>query len=164
MLNRSELASPLGVSVPTISEWLAILEITSQILPVLPFFENFGKRLIKSPKLYFADPGLLCHLLGIDSAALLDRSPFLGPVFECFVASEIVKHQLNGGRARALYYFRDQQGLGSRFRGPRGRQADYADRGQGFTHGPPGASGAAAAARGGDERLRDPLAARSQER
>ncbi len=111
MLNRSELASPLGVSVPTISEWLAILEITSQILLVPPFFENFGKRLIKTPKLYFVDPGLLCHLLGIDSAAMLDRSPFLGPVFECFVAAEIVKHQLNGGRARSLYYFRDQQGL-----------------------------------------------------
>jgi hypothetical protein len=111
MLNRSELASPLGVSVPTVSEWLSILEITSQILLVPPFFENFGKRLIKTPKLYFVDPGLLCHLLGIDSAGMLDRSPFLGPVFECFVASEIVKHQLNGGRARALYYFRDQQGL-----------------------------------------------------
>jgi hypothetical protein len=111
MLNRSELASPLGVSVPTISEWLSILEITSQILLVPPFFENFGKRLIKTPKLYFVDPGLLCHLLGIESAAMLDRSPFLGPVFECFVVSEIVKHQLNGGRARSVYYFRDQQGL-----------------------------------------------------
>jgi hypothetical protein len=111
MLNRSELAAPLGVSVPTISEWLSILEITSQILLVPPFFENFGKRLIKTPKLYFADSGLLCHLLGVDSTSMLDRSPFLGPVFECFVASEIVKHQLNGGRARALYYFRDQQGL-----------------------------------------------------
>lgn len=111
ILNRSELAAPLGVSVPTISEWLGILETTSQILLVPPFYENFGKRLIKSPKLYFADPGLLCHLLGIESEAMLNRSPFLGPVFECFVASEIAKHQLNAGRARALYHFRDQQGL-----------------------------------------------------
>ncbi len=111
ILNRSDLAGPLGVSVPTVSEWLAILEVTSQIVLVAPFFENFGKRLVKSPKVYFADTGLACHLLGIDTQAMLDRSPFLGPLFENFVATEIVKHQLNAGRARALYYFRDQQGL-----------------------------------------------------
>ncbi len=111
ILNRSDLASPLGVSVPTVSEWLAILEVTSQIVLVAPFFENFGKRLVKSPKVYFADTGLACHLLGIDSQGMLDRSPFLGALFENFVATEIVKHQLNAGRARALYYFRDQQGL-----------------------------------------------------
>ena len=111
VLNRSALAGPLGVSVPTVSEWLSILEITSQIILVPPFFENFGKRLVKSPKVYFADSGLVCHLLGIESEAMLNRSPFLGPVFESFVGAEIVKHQLNAGRAKALYYFRDQQGL-----------------------------------------------------
>lgn len=111
LLNRSDLAAPLGVSVPTVSDWIAILETTSQILLVPPFYENFGKRLIKSPKVYFADTGLLCHLLGIESQAMLERSPFLGPVFETFAAAEIAKRQLNAGRARALYYFRDQQGL-----------------------------------------------------
>lgn len=111
ILNRTNLAAPLGVSVPTISEWLGILEVTGQILLVPPFFENFGKRLIKSPKLYFADSGLACHLLGVDSPRDLERSPFLGPVFEGFVASEIVKAQLGAGRRRELYYFRDQQGL-----------------------------------------------------
>jgi hypothetical protein len=111
VLNRSDLAAPLGVSVPTLSDWLAILEVTSQILLVPPFFESFGKRLIKSPKVYFADTGLACHLLGIETEAMLNRSPFLGPLFENFVATEVVKHQLNAGRARALYYFRDQQGL-----------------------------------------------------
>jgi predicted AAA+ superfamily ATPase len=111
ILNRSDFAGPLGISVPTVSEWLSILEVTSQIVLVPPFFENFGKRLIKSPKVYFADTGLACHLLGIDGEPMLDRSPFLGPLFENFVATEIVKHQLNAGRARALYYFRDQQGL-----------------------------------------------------
>jgi uncharacterized protein len=111
LLNKTDLAAPLGVSVPTIAEWLGILEVTAQILLVPPFFENFGKRLIKSPKLYFVDSGLACHLLGIESETQLRRSPFWGPVFEGFVASEIAKYQLNAGRPRELYYFRDQQGL-----------------------------------------------------
>jgi predicted AAA+ superfamily ATPase len=111
VLNRSDLAAPLGVSVPTLTEWLGILETTGQILLVPPYFENFGKRLIKSPKLYFVDSGLACHLLGIESEAELRRSPFFGPIFEGFVAGEIVKHQINTGKARQLYYFRDQQGL-----------------------------------------------------
>jgi predicted AAA+ superfamily ATPase len=122
ILNRSDLAAPLGVSVPTISEWLSILETTSQIILVPPFYENFGKRLVKSPKVHFADSGLLCHLLGIESEAALDRSPFAGPVFESFVASEVIKHQLNAGQARALYYFRDQLGLEVDFVVPLGQR------------------------------------------
>jgi len=111
LLNKTDLAAPLGVSVPTITEWLSILETTAQILLVPPFYENFGKRLIKSPKLYFVDSGLVCHLLGLANEAALARSPFLGPVYEGFVASELLKHQVNAGRRRELYYFRDQQGL-----------------------------------------------------
>jgi uncharacterized protein len=111
ILNRTDLAAPLGVSVPTISDWLNILEITGQIILVPPFFENFGKRLVKSPKLYFVDSGLACHLLGIESEKQLNQSPFLGPVFEGFVAAEILKRQIASGRPRALFYFRDQQGL-----------------------------------------------------
>ncbi len=111
ILNRTDLAAPLGVSVPTISDWLNILEITGQIILVQPFFENFGKRLIKSPKLYFVDSGLACHLLGIETEKGLERSPFLGPLFEGFTAAEILKQQIASGRPRALYYFRDQQGL-----------------------------------------------------
>jgi len=111
ILNRTDLAAPLGVTVPTISEWLNILEITSQIIRVPPFYENFGKRLIKSPKLYFYDSGLVCHLLGIESENMLNHSTFLGAIFEGFVASEIIKLQMNSGRTRQLYYFRDQQGL-----------------------------------------------------
>ena len=111
MLNKTDLAAPLGVSVPTISAWLSILETTGQILLVPPFYENFGKRLVKSPKLYFVDSGLACHLLGVTSESELHRSHFLGPLFEGFVASEIVKQQLNGGRRKEIYYFRDHQGL-----------------------------------------------------
>jgi len=111
VLNKSDLAAPLGMSVPGIGRWLDILEATGQVFLVLPYFENVGKRLIKSPKLYIADSGLACHLLGIETQAQLEKSPFLGPVFEGFVASEIAKAQLNAGRRRELYYFRDQQGL-----------------------------------------------------
>jgi len=111
MLNKTDLAAPLGVSVPTVSQWLNILEATAQILLVPPFYENFGKRLVKSPKLHFIDSGLACHLLNIDSERELRRSPFLGPLFEGFVAAEIVKHQLNQGRRKEIYYFRDHQGL-----------------------------------------------------
>ena len=111
MLNRTDLAAPLGVTVPTISEWINILEITSQILLIPPFYENLGKRLVKSPKVYFADSGLACHLLGIETQSALNASPFLGPLFETWVASEIAKAQINRGKRRELYYFRDQQGL-----------------------------------------------------
>jgi predicted AAA+ superfamily ATPase len=111
MLNRSDLAAPLGVSVPTISEWVRILEITGQVILVPPYFENFGKRLVKSPKVYWGDTGLACHLLGIQSQAELERSPFWGSIFEGFVAAEILKSQINRGQRKELYYFRDQQGL-----------------------------------------------------
>jgi predicted AAA+ superfamily ATPase len=111
VLNKTDLAAPVGVTVPTITHWLGVLEMTAQILIVPPYYENFGKRLIKSPKVYLADSGLACHLLGIDTAAELARSPFLGTLFEGFIASEIVKGQINAGGRRELYHFRDEQGL-----------------------------------------------------
>jgi len=111
LLNKTDIAAPLGVSVPTITSWLSVLEITSQIALVPPFYENFGKRLVKSPKLYFLDSGLACHLLGIESEQDLNKSPFLGPIFEGFVAAEILKRQVNTGHSKSLYYFRDHQGL-----------------------------------------------------
>ncbi len=120
ILNRTDLDAPLGVPVPTITEWLNILGATGQAILVPPFLENFGKRLIKSPKVYFVDPGLLCYLLGIESGSTLNRSPFLGALFETLVASEIVKTLHNTGSLRALYYFRDHQGLEVDFVVPRG--------------------------------------------
>jgi predicted AAA+ superfamily ATPase len=111
ILNKTDLAAPLGVSVPTISDWLHVLEITSQIIIVPPYFENLGKRLVKTPKIYWGDSGLACYLLGITSEAELQRSPFLGQLFEGFVAAEILKSQVNQGGRKELYYFRDHQGL-----------------------------------------------------
>ncbi len=123
ILNKTDLAAPLGVSVPTVSSWLNVLEMTGQIIVVPPFYEHFGKRLIKSPRLYFADSGLVCHLLGIDNVATLRKSPFHGALFEGFVAAEIVKHQVNNGKRKELYYFRDQQGLEVDFVIPQGAGA-----------------------------------------
>jgi len=111
VLNKTDLAAPLGISVPALTEWLNILEITAQVIVVPPFYENFGKRLIKSPKVYFVDSGLASYLLGIETERALRRSTFLGEIFEGFVASEIVKHQINDVKRREIYYFRDQQGL-----------------------------------------------------
>ncbi len=119
ILNKTDLAAPLGISVPTIGEWLQILESTGEIILVPPYFENFGKRLVKSPKIYWGDSGLACYLLGIRSASELERSPFLGPLFEGFVAAEILKSQFNQGWRKELYYFRDQQGLEVDFLVPR---------------------------------------------
>lgn len=111
MLNKTDIAAPLGVSVPTVTQWLSILEVTGQIILIPPFYENFGKRLVKTPKLYFVDSGLLCHLLGIQNRLVLANSPFCGAVYEGFAASEILKHRINRGQEKNLYYFRDQQGL-----------------------------------------------------
>ncbi len=119
VINKSDLAAPLGITVPSVGRWLDILQATGQVIVVPPYFENLGKRLIKSPKVYIADSGLACHLLGIQSAAELERSPFLGSIFEGFIASEITKSQLNAGHRCALYHFRDQQGLEVDFIVPR---------------------------------------------
>jgi predicted AAA+ superfamily ATPase len=119
MLNKTDIAAPLGVSVPTVGEWLHILEVTGQIILVPPYFENFGKRLIKSPKIYIGDSGLASYLLGVASSSELERSPFLGALFEGFIASEILKSQTERGRRKELYYFRDQQGLEVDFLIPR---------------------------------------------
>ena len=111
VLNKTDLAAPLGVSVPTITQWLGVLETTMQVILVPPFYENLGKRLIKSPNIYLADSGIACHLLGIHSAAELARSPFAGVILEGFVAAELIKAQVNRGQRRELYHFRDEQGL-----------------------------------------------------
>ena len=111
ILNKTDLAAPLGVSVPTIAQWLGVLETTAQVLIVPPFYENLGKRLVKSPRVYLADSGLACHLLGIETVAELAKSPFLGALFEGFIAAEIVKAQVNRGQRPEIYFFRDEQGL-----------------------------------------------------
>ena len=97
------------MSVQAITDWLNILEVTWQILIVPPYFENFGKRIIKSPKIYFLDSGLACHLLGIETVRELRKSPFRGPLFEGFIASELVKYRVHRGRAPRLFFSSHQK-------------------------------------------------------
>ncbi len=111
MLNKTDIATGIGISVPTVGEWLGVLEMSGILLRVPPYFRNAGKRLVKSPKIYFLDSGLVCHLLGIRSESDLSASPFAGAVFEGFVVSEVCKMLWASGRQGDVYYFRDEQGL-----------------------------------------------------
>jgi predicted AAA+ superfamily ATPase len=123
ILNKTDLAGPLGASVHTVAQWLRVLETTGLLALIPPYFENFGKRLLKSPRLYWLDSGLASHLLGLRSRSELERSPFHGALWEGFVAAEIIKTQINAGGKRELFYFRDEQGLEVDFvlPGPRGK-------------------------------------------
>ena len=76
ILTKTDLAGPLGVSVPAVAQWLGVLETTGLLALIPPYFETFGKRLLKSPRLYWLDSGLASHLLGIRSRLELERSPF----------------------------------------------------------------------------------------
>ena len=120
VLNKNDLSSSLGVAGPTIGQWLNILETTGLLALIQPYFENFGKRLVKSPKIYWLDTGLVCHLLGIQTRDELERSPFLGPLWEGHIATEILKTQINRGDRKQLYYFRDERGLEVDFLVPAG--------------------------------------------
>jgi uncharacterized protein len=111
ILNKSDLAGPTGVKVPTIGHWLSTLEITNQIYLVRPYYNNFESRIIKSPKVYFLDSGLLCYLLNIQTEADFIRSPLAGFIFESFILSELLKDQINQGLTKEIYYFRNDVGL-----------------------------------------------------
>jgi len=110
LLNKTDLAAPLGVSVPTITSWLAVLEVTGHVLLVPPYFENLGKRLVKSPKLYFYDVGLAAYLLGIETSPQITTHPLRGALFENLVVVEALKHRFNLGRRSNLSFFRDSAG------------------------------------------------------
>lgn len=110
LINHASLAADVGVSATTIREWIAVLEATYLLFKLEPYYENFGKRLIKSPKLYFTDTGLACHLLGIDSPAQLVKDPLYGNLFENWVVIELVKARYNQGLDPRLYFYRDTSG------------------------------------------------------
>jgi predicted AAA+ superfamily ATPase len=110
LMNYSNLSNSLGVSIPTIKEWISILETSGIIFILPPFFENFSKRIIKTPKIYFADSGLLCHLLSIRTADHLKTHPLLSSIFETFMVSECYKRFYNLGETPPLFFWRDQTG------------------------------------------------------
>lgn len=109
IFNASALASEVGVSVPTINSWISILEESYIIFLLQPYYANIGKRLTKSPKLYFYDVGLAAYLLGIENEIQMSRDPVRGALFENMVVMELVKYRFNRGLDHNLYYFRDER-------------------------------------------------------
>ncbi|HEX4855486.1 MAG TPA: ATP-binding protein [Limnobacter sp.] len=110
LLNLSALGADAGISSVTAREWIGVLEASYLVMRLPPYFENFGKRLVKTPKLYFLDTGLMCWLLGIHSAEVLAHHPLRGQVFETLVIVEAYKSALNRGQPPALYFWRDTAG------------------------------------------------------
>jgi len=107
-LNASTLSNEVGMSVHTINEWLSVLEASYIIFRLPPFYRNVGKRLIKTPKMYFCDTGLACFLLNIENEKQLAAHPLRGAIFENYVALEFLKSRFNKGKLSNLFYYRDK--------------------------------------------------------
>lgn len=110
LLNYTDMAKDLAVSATTVKSWLAALEASGIIYLLPPYFANIGKRLVKVPKLYFADNGLLGHLLNIADAPSYARSPMKGNMWENFIFTEILK-TTGAVPGRSLFFYRDQNGV-----------------------------------------------------
>lgn len=111
LVNLNSMASDIGVSSTTLASWLSVLEASYVIFRLPCYFNNFGRRLIKSHKIYFTEVGLASWLLGIEKPQQVFRDPLLGGLFENMVIMEILKSRYNQGKEPELYYFRDQHGL-----------------------------------------------------
>lgn len=107
LFNYNSMANELGLSIPTIKSWLSVLESSFIIMMLPPYFENFGKRITKTPKLYFTDIGLASYLLDIQNVEQMSRDPLRGQIFENLVIVDIYKHHLNLGLNTPMYFFRD---------------------------------------------------------
>lgn len=110
ILNLSQLARDVGVSVNTAKDWISILEASFQIFILRPYHANIGKRLIKSPKVYFTDTGLLCYLVGLRDVEHAIAGPMGGAIFENFVIAELFKIFLHRSEEPNLYYWRTSDG------------------------------------------------------
>jgi len=111
LLNLSALAGECGITHNTANEWISVLETCGIVFLLRPFFRNYGKRLVKTPKLYFTDPGLLCRLLNIKKKDELFLHPSRGHIFESFIISDIIKTRFNRGLQSDLYFWCDNSGL-----------------------------------------------------
>ena len=111
VVNLSAMAGEVGVSSTTLREWLTLLEASYIVFTLHPYYKNFGKRLTKTPKIYFTEPGLVASLLGIETPAQMGRDPLVGNIFENLVVLEALKCRFNAGRRSNLYFFRDTKGF-----------------------------------------------------
>lgn len=110
ILNLSDLARDVGVAVNTAKDWISILEASFQIIILRPYFANIGKRLVKSPKVYFTDTGLLCYLVGLRDAEHALAGPMGGAIFENWIIADLYKTFLHRGEEPAMYFWRTTAG------------------------------------------------------
>lgn len=111
ILNTSELSREVGISVPTVKRWISLLEAGYQVYLLYPYYRNIGKRLVKSPKLYFTDTALACYLLGIGDEKTLLNSPHFPHLFETFIITDFWKRFFNFGQMCSMYYLKTRDGL-----------------------------------------------------
>lgn len=111
ILNVSDLARDIGIAVPTARRWISMLETGYQVVLLYPYYRNLGKRLVKSPKLYFNDTALACYLLGLRDPQVLLKSPHFPHLFETFVVMDFWKRSLHFGGMPSMYYLRTRDGL-----------------------------------------------------
>lgn len=125
LLNLAALGADCGISAVTAREWLSVLEASYLVTRLPPYFQNFGKRLVKSPKLYFLDVGLMTWLLGIRDELSIATHATRGALFETWVVSELIKQRFNAGQPADLYFWRDSAGheIDVVFETPAGLQA-----------------------------------------
>ena len=110
LLNLTSLSADCGISAVTARQWLSVLEASYLVTLLRPYHRNFGKRLVKSPKLYFLDVGLMAWLLGIRDAASIQNHASRGALFETYVVGEFIKQRFNAGQPADLYFWRDSAG------------------------------------------------------
>jgi predicted AAA+ superfamily ATPase len=110
LLSLTDLAGDLGVAVNTVKAWLSVLEATYQVIVLRPYFANVGKRLVKTPKVYFTDVGTLCYLTGLKDPEHAASGPMGGPIMETAVLSEIVKTLTHRGQDSQIYFWRTSTG------------------------------------------------------
>ena len=110
LINYSNISNALGISVPTVKQWISILETSGIIFILEPYFANFSKRVVKSPKIFFVDTGILCYLLSIRNIDHLVSHPLLGHIFETYIISDCFKRFHNLGEPPPLYFWRDRSG------------------------------------------------------
>lgn len=110
VLNLSGMSRELGISVSTLSRWLSVLESSYIVFRLQPYFNNLGKRLVKSPKVYFYDTGLVSLLTGIENRQEWEKSILFGSLFENYIISEIIKRKYHENKRMDLYYLRTSNG------------------------------------------------------
>lgn len=111
ILNMNQYANDIGVSIPTIKRWVSILEASYVIFLLPPFYNNYGKRIVKRPKIYFYDTGLVAYLTGLETQSLYEKGPMAGALFENYVIAEILKKELHENTHHDFYYLRTSNGV-----------------------------------------------------